>query len=37
MLPGYKTAVLFWQNSMFINADIVVTPRPLHLDSGMVQ
>lgn len=37
MLPGKKTAVLFWQNSMFINADIVVTPRPLHLDSGMVQ
>lgn len=37
MLPGKKTAVLFWQNSMYINADIVVTPRPLHLDSGMVQ
>lgn len=37
MLPGCKTAVLFWQNSMFINADIVVTPRPLHLDSGLVQ
>jgi predicted AlkP superfamily pyrophosphatase or phosphodiesterase len=37
MLPGRKTAVLFWQNSMFINADIVVTPRPLHFDSGMVQ
>ena len=36
-LPGRKTAVLFWQNSMFINADIVVTPRPLHLDSGLVQ
>ena len=37
MLPGCNTAVLFWQNSMFIDADIVVTPRPLHLDSGMVQ
>jgi predicted AlkP superfamily pyrophosphatase or phosphodiesterase len=37
MFPRKKTAVLFWQNSMFINADIVVTPRPLHLDSGMVQ
>jgi predicted AlkP superfamily pyrophosphatase or phosphodiesterase len=35
--PSAKTAVLFWQNSMFINSDIVVTPRPLHLDSGMVQ
>ncbi len=37
LLPGRKTAVLFWQNSMFINTDIVITPRPLHLDSGMVQ
>jgi predicted AlkP superfamily pyrophosphatase or phosphodiesterase len=37
LLPDAKTAVLFWQNSMFINASIVVTPRPLHLDSGMVQ
>ena len=37
MLPGQKTAVLFWQNSMFINADIVVTPRPLHLDHKFIQ
>jgi predicted AlkP superfamily pyrophosphatase or phosphodiesterase len=35
--PDLRTAVLFWQNSMFINSDIVVTPRPLHLDSGLVQ
>src|ERR1019366_1104174 len=35
--PEAKTAVLFWQNSMFANSDIVLTPRPLHLDSGMVQ
>ena len=35
--PDCKTAVLFWQNSMFIHADIVVTPRPLHTDSGLVQ
>jgi predicted AlkP superfamily pyrophosphatase or phosphodiesterase len=35
--PELKTAVLFWQNSMHINSDIVVTPRPLHLDSGMVE
>ena len=31
-----KTAVLFWQNTMFSNADIVVTPRPIHLDNGVV-
>jgi predicted AlkP superfamily pyrophosphatase or phosphodiesterase len=35
--PDLKIAVLFWQNSMFINSDIVATPRPLHLDSGLVQ
>jgi len=34
--PRIKTAVLFWQNSLFINSDIVVTPKPMHLDSGMV-
>lgn len=34
--PGIKTAVLFWQNSLFIESDIVVTPKPIHLDSGMV-
>lgn len=37
LLPGRKTAVLFWQNAMFIHADRVLTPRPLHLDSGLVQ
>src|SRR5439155_14565821 len=31
-----KTAVLFWQNTMYSKANIVVTPRPLHFDNGMV-
>ena len=31
-----KTAVLFWQNSMYAQSDIVVTPRPLHTDGGMI-
>jgi predicted AlkP superfamily pyrophosphatase or phosphodiesterase len=31
-----KTAVLFWQNTMFSNANIIVTPRPIHLDNGVV-
>jgi predicted AlkP superfamily pyrophosphatase or phosphodiesterase len=35
--PELKTTVLFWQNSMYIDSDIVITPRPLHLDSGLVQ
>ena len=33
---SYKTAVLFWQNTMYSNADIVLTPRPLHLDESMI-
>src|SRR5919109_1499750 len=33
---GIKTAVLFWQNTMYANSDIVVTPRPIHLDDKMV-
>ena len=33
-----KTAVLFWQNTMFANSDVVITPRPLHMEDGsMVQ
>jgi predicted AlkP superfamily pyrophosphatase or phosphodiesterase len=31
-----KTAVLFWQNTMYANSDIVVTPRPIHLDEKIV-
>src|SRR5690606_29338818 len=33
---GAKTAVLFWQNTMYANSDIVVTPRPIHLDDKML-
>ncbi|WP_255408357.1 alkaline phosphatase family protein [Candidatus Nitrosotalea okcheonensis] len=33
-----KTAVLFWQNTMFANSDIIITPRPLHMgDGSMIQ
>jgi len=31
-----KTAVLFWQYTMFANSDIIVTPRPLHTEEGMI-
>jgi predicted AlkP superfamily pyrophosphatase or phosphodiesterase len=31
-----KTAVLFCQNTMYSNADTVITPRPLHMDEGMI-
>jgi predicted AlkP superfamily pyrophosphatase or phosphodiesterase len=33
---GARTAALFWQNTMYANSDIVVTPRPIHLDDKMV-
>ena len=29
--PEIKIAVLFWQNSLYINSDIVITPKPIHL------
>ncbi len=29
-----RTAVLFWQNTMYSKSDIVVTPRPLHMGDG---
>jgi predicted AlkP superfamily pyrophosphatase or phosphodiesterase len=32
---GLKTAVLFWQNTMYARSDIIVTPRPLHFQDGM--
>ncbi|HKU49374.1 MAG TPA: alkaline phosphatase family protein [Nitrososphaera sp.] len=31
-----SSAVLFWQNTMYAKPDVVVTPRPIHLDEGMV-
>ncbi len=31
-----RTAMLFWQNSLHANSDIIITPKPLHFDDGMV-
>jgi predicted AlkP superfamily pyrophosphatase or phosphodiesterase len=31
-----KTAVLFWQNTMYTQSDIVVTPRPIHMKDGVI-
>ena len=33
---GRTTAVLFWQNTMYAHADIVLTPRPLHMEDRMI-
>ncbi len=32
---NFKTAVLFWQNTLYANSDIIITPRPLHLENEM--
>jgi len=32
-----KVAVLFWQNSKYIDADIVLSPSPFHTDEGMIE
>ncbi len=31
-----KTAMLFWQNSMYSNNDYIITPRPIHLENGQM-
>ena len=31
-----RSAVLFWQNTLYSKSDIVVTPKPIHLESGMI-
>ena len=33
---SFKTAVLFGQNTMYCKADVVITPRPLHMEEGMI-
>jgi predicted AlkP superfamily pyrophosphatase or phosphodiesterase len=30
------TAALFWQNTMYADADVVLTPRPLHMEDRMI-
>jgi len=35
--PDLKTALLFCQNTLYGNADIIITPKPMHTDHGLVQ
>lgn len=35
-LSSFKTGVLFWQNTLYAKSDIVVTPRPLHMEDGLI-
>lgn len=32
-----KTAVLFFQNTLFCNSDVIITPKPMHTDDGLIQ
>ncbi len=32
---NFKIAVLFWQNSLYANSDIIITPKPIHLENEM--
>lgn len=34
--PQLKTAMLFWQNSLYTNNDFVISPRPIHLETGQM-
>jgi len=34
--PSISTAILFWQNSMYANSDVIITPKPIHLDHKMI-
>ncbi len=32
--PGFKSAMLFWQNSIGSDNDVILTPAPIHLHRG---
>lgn len=34
--PTLSTAVLFYQNSLYANSDVIITPKPIHLEDEMV-
>ena len=34
--PGLKTALLFMQHTLYADAEVIITPKPLHTDQGMV-
>ena len=34
--PSISTAILFWQNSMYANSDVIITPKPIHLHNKII-
>jgi predicted AlkP superfamily pyrophosphatase or phosphodiesterase len=35
-IPEFTSGLLFLQNSLYSNSDVVITPKPIHLDNKMV-
>ena len=35
-MPNFKSGLLFLQNSLYANSDVVITPKPIHLDDKMI-
>ena len=35
-IPDFKSGLLFLQNSLYSNSDVVITPKPIHLDDKMI-
>lgn len=33
---GIESAVLFWQNTLYANSDVVLTPKPLHFEDRTI-
>lgn len=34
--PSSRTALLFFQNSLYASADVVITPKPFHTEEGLL-
>jgi predicted AlkP superfamily pyrophosphatase or phosphodiesterase len=32
--PGLRVAILFWQNTKYVDADIILTPAPIHTEEA---
>ena len=35
--PSLKTAILFFQNALYSSSDVIITPRPMHTEEGLIQ
>lgn len=34
--PNFTTSLLFLQNSLYANSDVIISPKPIHLDQKMI-